>query len=306
MLRLLLALSALAVAAAAQAPDPPPIRAEDHRVARIGYRLAANGAHFCPDPYPLTGLILHHLAEYEASDRATARTRFGLERGPGVLAVVENSPAAEAGLAPGDILLTADGRAFTSPASIANQADAKRRRIGIEDSERRLEAALGDGSAALTVLRGGADLRIALGSAPGCPARVRLARSGQMNAFANRGYAIVTTALLGFARSDDEVAIILGHEMAHVILGHPEKPGKRALVRANEEAADRLGLRLAWAAGYNLAAAIPFWRRYWARIGPRLFSAHPGHDARERIVAETISDLGAQRPELGEGALGER
>src|SRR3546814_19238959 len=54
----------------------------------------------------------------------------------------------------------------------------------------------------------------------GCPARVRLARSRQVNAFANRGYALMTTALLDFLRYDDELAIVLGHEIAHTIYKH--------------------------------------------------------------------------------------
>jgi predicted Zn-dependent protease len=158
---------------------------------------------------------------------------------------------------------------------------------------------------------------------PACPARVRLARSGQNNAFATDRHVILTSATLGFLGSDDELAVVLGHELAHVILGHPEQLERARVpkgllrgfgrnagrVRATEEEADRLGIRLAWAAGYDPAAAIPFWRRFYARFdGPQLFRTHPSLGAREALIARTIAELklGAQRPELGKGALPQR
>src|SRR3546814_5702361 len=164
----------------------------------------------------------------------------------------------------------------------------------------------------------------------GCPARVRLARSRQVNAFANRGYAIMTTALLDFLRNDDELAIVLGHEIAHTIYKHPAELEARGVpsegllrgfgknasrVRATEEEADRLGIKLAWAAGYDVSAAIPYWRRYYSQYAtlPQIFRTHPSLGARERLIREAIaglgadaSDLGAKRPEFGESPLRQR
>jgi predicted Zn-dependent protease len=143
----------------------------------------------------------------------------------------------------------------------------------------------------------------------GCLARARLARSNQANAFADGRYAVMTTRMLGFVRSDDELAVALAHELAHNILNHPaeleqEKVptgilrnfGKNAArVLATEEEADRLGIKLAWAAGYDVAAAIPFWRRLYARYDPiptpKLFRTHPSLGARERMIGETIAEL---------------
>ena len=161
----------------------------------------------------------------------------------------------------------------------------------------------------------------------GCPARIRLARSAQTNAFASGRMVIVTTALLRFVENDDELAVAIGHELAHNILRHPQVLnaqkvpsgilrgfGKNASrVRATEEEADRLGLKLMWAAGFDVDAAIPFWRRYYARFDrtPQLFRTHPGLKARERLITQTLaelrsSDLRAQRPQLREGALPQR
>jgi predicted Zn-dependent protease len=125
----------------------------------------------------------------------------------------------------------------------------------------------------------------------------------------------MTTAVLDFTRNDDEIAVVVGHELAHNILNHPSRLNSEKVprgflrgigrnadkVRATEEEADALGIRLVRAAGYDASAAIPFWRRYYARFdGPQLFRTHPTLARRERIIADTIADLdrGAQRPEL--------
>lgn len=305
------------------------IREADYRVARIGYRIGLAGAPLCPDPYPLTGMLLQHLAEYGFADRDQAIELYGLDRGPGVLAVVEDSPAARAGIVAGDVLIAVNGTAFPSPVTIAAGLDNEEARPGIRMSEGWLEQALGRGAAQLTLLREGQEIQVRLEPESGCPARVRLARSDQVNAFANHGYAIMTTSLLNFLESDDELAIVLGHEIAHVILKHPEKLEAQGVpeglfrsfgsnarrVRATEVEADKLGLKLAWRAGYDVAAAIPYWRRYYGKyaVMPQLFRTHPSLHDRERLIRETIaglgeasSEAGAKRPQLREGALRQR
>ena len=306
--RLLPALLLLAAAAPGVAADPPAadwstLRESDARVARVAYRLAAAGEPLCSDPYPLTGMLFHHLAEYLPQDRPMMIERHGLDRGPGVLTVLAGSPAAEAGLVAGDVLLAVNGKAFATGASIAAEPKAKRWRKRAEASEAQLEAELRKGPAALTVLRQGQEIRLTLASRPSCTGRIRLAYSTQVNAFANDRRAIVTTAMLDFVRNDDELALILGHELAHLILGHPPM-GEDDKVLASlgigsgkfwkrEEAADRLAIRLIAAAGYDLEAVIPFWRRFLSAYdsAPQIFRYHPSLRARERIAAEEIGRL---------------
>ncbi|HEV2748044.1 MAG TPA: M48 family metallopeptidase [Allosphingosinicella sp.] len=317
----LLALQEPAAAAPKGRPAPGPaaggsyLRSEDYRVARVGYRLGLAGRSYCPEPYPLTGLLLHHLAEYAAGNRAAAVEEFRIDRGPGVLAVIEGSPAARAGLAAGDVLLAVNARPFRSPLIVARAKDQDSARRAIEGSEAQLEQQLRQGPVRLAVARAGREIEVSLAAEWGCPARVRLARSRQMNAFAHRGYAIVTTAMLGFLRSDDELAFVLGHEIAHNVLKHPQQLDEQgvprgwlsgigkngALVKATEIAADQLGLRLAWAAGYDASAAIPYWRRFYGKYDrlPRLFRTHPRLRERERLARETLASLGAASSDLG-------
>ncbi|HEX8583711.1 MAG TPA: M48 family metallopeptidase [Allosphingosinicella sp.] len=293
------------VSPVAAAPVLSTLRRDDARVGAVAYRLALAGRGLCREAYPLTGLLFHHLAEYEVADRPLMISRYGLDRGPGVLAVLGGTPAAAAGLVAGDVLLSVNGRPFPSPARIAAEPKRKKWRPMLEGSEALLEAALRAGPASLQVLREGRTLPLTLGSEPGCVGRARLARSTQMNAFSLRGYVVMTTAMLGYVRSDDELAVVLGHELSHSILGHDgmrDEDGilgsigiKASAMWKREEAADRLGLRLMAAAGFDLDAAIPFWDRYLGQYDwfPQIFRSHPSRGARDRIAREEIAAIRA-------------
>jgi hypothetical protein len=293
---LLLAGAFLTLAAAPSSFPATALRADDLRVASVGYRLAFAGKAYCPESYPLSGLLLHHLSEYDGDGRATEIARHSLDRGPGVLATVADSPAARAGIVAGDVLLAVNGEAFPDPRLLSTDRRGRQWRADIESSEARLEAALRRGPADLRILRGGQVLTVRLEPQTGCPARVRLARSSQANAFASGNYVVITTRILGEMRSDDELAILVGHEMAHIILHHQEridgKTGAPLRTLAAEEEADRLGLKLAAAAGYDLHAAIPMWRNFYAKFGGGLpiFRSHPSLKARERMIEQAIAD----------------
>jgi predicted Zn-dependent protease len=75
----------------------------------------------------------------------------------------------------------------------------------------------------------------------------------------------VPRALPALAASEDAIAAVLGHELAHLRLQHLERrlqPGAtRELERMQEREADRVGLDLAASAGYDPFAAIDHMRR---------------------------------------------
>jgi Zn-dependent protease with chaperone function len=305
--------AAQAPAAAASAAAPGSfLRAPDHRIVAMVYRLGLGGRAHCPASFPLTGLAFHHLADYRPVDRAEAIARYGLDRGPGILSVVEGSPAAAAGLAAGDVLVSIGGNAFRPPAEIAAQRKARDRRAMIRATEELFEDHLRRGPATLEVARGAHVRTVTLRPVAGCAARGRLARSDQDGAFADGRYAIMTTDFLDFFRSDDELAVALAHELAHNILGHPQQLRERGvpnsflrhlgrnarLVRATEVEADRLSVRLLHGAGYDLDAVLPFWRRLLGRLDSRLMvvSAHPGMRARERYIGEEIAAIRGTPP----------
>jgi hypothetical protein len=318
----LIALSASCLDTAKAAAQPAPaaagpvetgsttLRKDDLRVALVAYRLALAGAPLCAVRYPLTGMLFHHLAEYELGDRPLMVARYGLDRGPGVLTVLSGTPAARAGLVAGDVLLAVNRRALPTGTSVAAEPRRDKWRRLADESEAELETALRSGPAELRVLREGRELSLRLGSVPGCLGRVRLARSTQVNAFATGRTVVMTTAMMRFLRSESELAVVLGHELAHNVFGHRQMRNEDGILRSlglkpstvwkREEAADRFGLRLMSAAGYDLDSAIPFWRRYLGKYDwfPQIIRSHPGLGARERIAAEEIAAIRREKAGL--------
>lgn len=286
------------------------LRQDDLRVGLVAYRLALAGAPLCAEHYPLTGLLFHHLAEYDPGNRPLMVQRYGLDRGPGILAVLAGTPAARAGLVAGDVLLAVNGRTLPTGASVASDPRRERWRRLADESEDELEAALRRGPADLRVVREGREVTLRLGSIPACLGRVRLARSTQVNAFATGRTVVMTLAMLDFLKNDDELAVVLGHELAHNIFHHPAMRSEEGILRGlgikasamwkREEAADRFGLRLMAAGGYDLDAAIPFWRRYLGKYDwfPQIFRSHPSLGARERIAAEEIAAIRREKAGL--------
>jgi hypothetical protein len=101
--------------------------------------------------------------------------------------------------------------------------------------------------------------------------RVHVVDSNEWNARAMANGAIwVNTGLLNDA-SDDELAIVLGHELAHYTHKHlAAKPSLLAwgsgYSRNLEDQADRVGLRYAYEAGFDVERAIQMWPREDSRI----------------------------------------
>lgn len=257
----------------AASSDPPLVsmRALDERVATVGHRLAVAGLDLCRDQAWLPGFALHDLSQYAADDRPAVGHAFGLDSGPGVLAVAESGPAARAGLRPDDVVLRLDGVA--PPAGSPSSGPSFDR---MEQILAVLDEALADGTVQIEVRRAGAMMTIALPAERGCATRFQLIPSRRLNALADGRYVQVTTAIGDYVVDDQELAAVLAHELAHNVLRHRARLdaagisrgllgnfGRNArLIRETEAEADRLSIYLLDRAGYDPEAAVRFWERF--------------------------------------------
>lgn len=285
MVRLLLRLLAVLLlasgaVAAGQAQGPASaeslaaMRAQDQRVATIGHRLAVANLDWCAERAWLSGFVLHDLSQYGAEYRPAAIRAFGLNAGPGVLALVPGGPAERAGLRTDDILLSLDGQPLPDGAAERNGSFAQMARILAA-----LDVAFADGRATLAVRRGGERLSVPVEAERGCATRFQLIPSGRMNAQADGIYVQVTTALAQYASGEGELAAVLAHEFAHNVLGHRVRLNQAGVrrgllanfgmnarrIRETEVEADRLSVWLMARAGYDPAAASRFWGRFGRR-----------------------------------------
>jgi predicted Zn-dependent protease len=145
------------------------------------------------------------------------------------------------------------------------------------------------------------------------------------------GKVCVYTGLLKLCDTDDELAVVLGHEIAHAIARHgnermsnqmiingvgdillPSNPnqvnifkqvymgtttlGMLKYGRSHESEADKLGLVFAYIAGYNPEAAITFWEKMSKTGGqkpPEIFSTHPSDERRIKDLQEFLTEIEA-------------
>ncbi len=138
--------------------------------------------------------------------------------------------------------------------------------------------------------------------------------------------AIYTGVIRKLNLSDDEIAQIMGHEIAHALLGHGRERMSRAMAmqggvllgsvvagrdlsaltpvadialtlpnsRTGESEADRYGVELAARAGYDPRAAVRLWEKMAAagKSGaPEFLSTHPSPDNRIQALNELVPKM---------------
>ena len=274
-------------AVAAVDPSLTRLQAEDARVAAMSWRLQMANAPLCPKTSRISGISIHALSQYRPGQRAAAAAQFGLGAHPVVAAVAPDSAAGHAGLKSGDALIAIDGQPTPLVDPGAGYAP-------VGQTEAMLDAALGHSPADLRISRKGTEQSVTLVGDTGCASRVQIIAGGSINAQADGNYVQINSAMLDFAANDDELAVIVGHELAHNILRHIalKTPSKTA-----EYQADRLGVWLMARAGYDVNAVVPFWTRFEKRTNAGIFAdgSHPSTKRRLAAVAAAVAQLKAQR-----------
>lgn len=274
------------------------LRTEDLRVATVASRIAVANRDLCPRRSPWLGLVIHDLHQYAPAYRRAATQVYGLGGGPAVEAIVAGSPAERAGAQAGDKIVAingvpTDGRP-PGERDAANYAPVDRLLAEIDGAGRQ-------GPVRLTVDRAGRRIDYAIAPEIGCQSSVQLETAQSHNAGADGTMISIGLAAAAAARDDDELAVSIGHEMAHNILEHRARldrdkvsrglwrsVGRNAReIRETEDEADLLGLYLMARAGYDIDVAPAYWQRITLAAGPDPTHAPP---AERRAIAQRIVD----------------
>jgi hypothetical protein len=254
--------------------------------------MATAIAETCPVREAMTGLVLHDISRYEKSQRAAAAQVFSMNGGFGVLGLVPGSAAADAGLQIDDEIVSVggynvdDASAFNLPRSFDR----------MEQFDRVVQAAASyarNGYTELTVRRGNTVLRLPLRVVYGCGGKLTLSSSTKQNAWSDGRHIIVTTGMTDLSSSDDEIAFVIAHEMAHNLLGHLNQGGARGIfgtsrVMRGEIEADSYAVHLMSSAGYQPTGGISFLQHARQRMWWNFSLDHPGFGRRISIVAQAI------------------
>lgn len=226
------------------------------RLADVSWRLRLAAGETCPRSVGLSGIIIDHIGAYKPGDRHGLQALFAMDDNPQIAAVAQGSPAAEAGLSPGDVLLAIDGR---STARIV--AEASDSAFVSQDVEQALERPAGDGALTLRIERSGKIEERQLVPRLACAAEFVIKTDGGIEAYSGDGQVAISTGAIRFARNEDELALVTGHELAHVV-ARDDRARNVAERRYMEDRADLLGAALLTCAGYDKGKALEYRRRY--------------------------------------------
>lgn len=170
----------------------------------------------------------------------------------------------------------------------------------------------------------------------GCPVAAELIDEDKVNAFTNGVKIGITTGMIRFVKNDDELALVLGHELAHGALNHLGKQagnvllgtligaaldlglavagantggtgtrlgqdlGRLVFSQEFEMEADYLGLQVAARAGFDISKAADFYRRMGVEhpgsIRGNFLATHPGSSERTVAIEAAAREIQSKLP----------
>ena len=251
------------------------------RLALVAWQLRSRGVGLCGDDVvPYFGFAWVSTDTLGERFHKAGSKLYAIGQQPSLRQVIDGSPAAHAGLKNGDVIVEVEGHAIKDGRGLA-------RRLAEHDGE----------TLRLKLRRDSQLLSRTLKGVRACRYGVGLLIDDAINAFADGKSVTITSGMMRFASSDEDLALVVGHEMAHNILDHVDKQqanvlagvffgalldaaaaaagvntggagmdvggriGGGAFSRDFESEADYLGTYMAARAGYRVSGAADMWRR---------------------------------------------
>ena len=296
---------------------------ESDRVEDIAFRLQAANQELCADRLPRLGLDWDTPERFSSQLREAAVEGLGLKEGLTVTHVVPGSPAAAAGLQAGDLLVSVNGEAVPTGKAAAEMLD------------KRLDQMIGQSTAPMTftVGRAGATRTMSVTPVLACAYEVVMEEGNEVNARADGKVVHVLRPILRVADSDEELALVLAHELAHNGQHHIQAETHNARIAglggllldgfamANgvntkgqftklgmqvgaqhagadfEAEADYVGMYYLARAGYPTDGVENFWRKMAVEYPETIFikTDHPASPNRFLAIAATSKEIEAKR-----------
>lgn len=177
--------------------------------------------------------------------------------------------------------------------------------------------------ATLSVKRGDETLFLNIQQEKICGYPVVLRESDAVNAFADGKRIMITKGMMRFAQDDQDLALVIAHELGHNVMGHLDKrqtnywlgtifdiaaaangvntqgsfgsAGAQAFSQDFESEADYVALYYMNAAGLALEGTANFWREMAAEhpssIGSNHSASHPATSERFLAISKTIEEI---------------
>jgi Zn-dependent protease with chaperone function len=256
---------------------------ELHRIDNVAFRVLTANTPFCRGrEAPQIGLVATSPQSLPARFRSFGREAMDLSWArPTVVSVAEGSPAARAGIRDHDQLIGFDQELIPVTRTEAWIRDWLHRN--------------GERPVAVDLRRGDSDLVVTVQPVTGCAIPVVYVTDDTANAYTDDRKIVINSGIATLAKTDAQLAAVIGHEMGHIWLRHSRKKlgnmvlgtlagaavdgsfllgtvwtggaftrefrkaGLRAYSVAFEREADYAGAYFAARAGYDLAGVEELW-----------------------------------------------
>jgi membrane-associated protease RseP (regulator of RpoE activity) len=285
---------------------------EQKRISRISRLLSTKANALCGEHVgPVTG---YYAVTKPKGDLGSALEKnYGIQDQRTILFVLEGSPADVAGLKARDVIKKVNGVLTT---------DAK----AMNDLYEKLPP---EEPITYEVERSGMPLTISTKPERGCRYPVTLHPSQSINAFADGARVLIARGMVNFARDDNELALVIAHEMAHNTMRHMDARKQNMGVglladlavillsrgqvsntnfsqlaattysQEFEAEADYVGLYIMANAGLPIDDAPKFWRRmaaaHPANIKTNHSASHPSTAYRMVALEDAVKEIQAKR-----------
>lgn len=255
------------------------------RLMQVALPILKANTQLCPKTRQDIGVVMHRLKNYPKSLRPAAKRELGAGDEPSVRLVVNGSAADLAGIKTGDQFLNTAGKVVTP-------------------QDKALQIQLEQGGN-IRVKRDGKEIPLTLKSETICGYTVRLSQTPTINAYADGRNITMTSGMMNFVKNDDELALIIGHELGHNTMGHIRKVitniilsiGGTRYTRPFESESDYVGMYYMVRAGHSPDGVEEFWRRL-AVTNPKYVArakTHPTYPNRYLSLAATREEIKAKQ-----------
>ena len=284
----------------------------EKRLYKVGFPLHVEATSInIKDVKPNCGFIITTKDSYPKEYQEIAQRYFNFGDNPIIYYVLPRSPAAKAGIKPGDFLINYNGtvlsgKSYKEIISIFEKS--------FQDKNKPIS---------IIIKRNDKNVELKFDPISCCSYNLILINSDLINALSDGKNVAVTSGLMRAVENDEELAFVLSHEIAHNALGHIRKKrrnrflgtmlgvavaattgiytnafsnlGGAAFSKKFEFEADYAGLYIAARAGHDIRGATNFWRRLAAEnpqaIKKGFGASHPSTPERFVAMEKTIQEI---------------
>ena len=293
-----------------------------NKLQNVSQHIITTGAGMCGEKVgAYYGFDYWNSDSFNASMKAPAEAKYNIDTRHRILHVATNSPAQIATLKQGDILMSIDNWLVPAGKDSAKLINEKL-------------ASLGKTFTLVNMLisRDGKELTTSITPVKACDFNVYLAPDDIKNAYADGKNIVVYKGMMDFFKTDEEIALVLSHELAHNSMQHIDAKQKNAMVggffgllldvaaatagvntngefaKAGaglagnsysvefEQEADYVGLYFMKQAGYDIEHAADFWRRMAVSNSQAITvkASHPTTPQRFVALEATVKEINAK------------